>query len=428
MPTRRPRFVSHAAALAAVSSLVVVSAFIPSRAPAVQGSPPPAATERPEGTADPAAPAQVRLEFGQPALAPAAAVVEPAAGLLNAPGALPHWVRTTAATALFATAGPDAQAVADIPPDGYLKPLGSVVDGRLQVYFAGDSRGRPATQAWVDARAVVPSGVPSWLATPGAEAAPLLASPPRRVSDASPPPVSAWHVAIVDEDSGSLLYGESPYTRVPQASTTKIATAIVALERGPELSTSIKVTVNGPAMAARDGSSVMGLEPGEIVSLRTLLYGLMLPSGNDAAEQLALSVGGTRERFVDWMNDEVAALGLRDTRFTNPSGMDANGHYSSAYDMALLARYAMRNEAFRALAAAPSYAADGYSLGNLNRLLSFYNGSDGVKIGYTDLAQKTIVASVTRNGHRVYVALMRSNDLWTDSARLFDWVWDTFTW
>jgi D-alanyl-D-alanine carboxypeptidase (penicillin-binding protein 5/6) len=128
------------------------------------------------------------------------------------------------------------------------------------------------------------------------------------------------------------------------------------------------------------------------------------------------------------MNQEAAALGLKDTHFVNPSGMDASGHYSSAYDMAMLARYAMHNATFRDLAGATSYSGDGFHMYNLNRLLGVYPGADGVKIGFTDAAQKTIVASAVHDGHRVFVSLMHSEDLPGDCTALFNWVWDTFSW
>jgi D-alanyl-D-alanine carboxypeptidase len=181
-------------------------------------------------------------------------------------------------------------------------------------------------------------------------------------------------------------------------------------------------------MAARDGSSIMGLEPGRQVQLATLLYGMMLPSGNDAAEQVALALGGRRETYVGWMNEAAAELGLADTRFVNPSGMDAPGQYSSAYDMALLGRAAMRNETFRQLAGAPTYRGDGYNLPNLNRLIGAYPGADGLKVGRTRAAGRTIVASASRDGRRVYVSLMRSQDLVGDSTALLDWVWRSFAW
>jgi D-alanyl-D-alanine carboxypeptidase len=259
-------------------------------------------------------------------------------------------------------------------------------------------------------------------------AARMLPLAPRRIAEAEPPEVTAQFVAIVDEDSGELLFGHAEHDRVAPASITKIATTLVALEREPDLDRRFDATISGSAMAARDGSSIMGLEPGENISLATLLFGMMLPSGNDAAEQVALSLAGSRAAFVEWMNQRVAKLGLRDTHFVNPSGMDSSGHFSTAYDMALLGREAMRNEAFREMAQAATYRGDGYRLTNLNRLIGAYPGADGIKIGSTRRAGKTIVASATRNGHRVYVALLRSSDLPGDSSRMFDWTWRSFAW
>jgi D-alanyl-D-alanine carboxypeptidase len=164
------------------------------------------------------------------------------------------------------------------------------------------------------------------------------------------------------------------------------------------------------------------------VQLQTLLYGMMLPSGNDAAEQVALALAGSRERYVAWMNDEVAALGLQDTHFVTPSGMDSRNQYSSAYDMAVLARHAMQNPTFRTLAAAATYRGEGFSMQNLNRLIGRYAGADGVKIGSTPAAGKTMVASATRGDHRVYVSLLHSRDLVGDSEALLDWAWRAFAW
>jgi len=154
----------------------------------------------------------------------------------------------------------------------------------------------------------------------------------------------------------------------------------------------------------------------------------MLPSGNDAAEQVAVSLAGSREKYVAWMNDKVSALGLRDTHFVTPSGMDADDHYSSAYDMALLGRYAMQQPEFRRLASTTFVVSDDYYMHNLNPLLGSYQGADGVKIGYTEIAGRTIVASATRDGHRVYVSLMGSRNLAADCIALFDWVWKNFRW
>lgn len=340
---------------------------------------------------------------------------------------LPRWLRAIHDVPLWPGADGADTAPAALPAGStYVKPLGPFVDTRVQVYFPGDGD-HPAGQAWVDTSAVEPSDIPPWIA-PSAGTPSSLPAPPQRVGDVPAPDTTAVHVAIVDDGSGQLLYGEDAFARVPQASTTKIGTTIVALERSPDLSRRIRVTVSATAMAARDGSSTMGIEPGRTVSLDTLLHGMMLPSGNDAAEQVALALADSREQYVGWMNDEAAALGLKDTHFVNPSGMDAAGHYSSAYDMAVLARYAMRNATFRDLASASRYAGDGFPMQNLNRLLDLYPGADGVKIGFTDAAQKTIVASATRDGHRVFVSLMHSQDLVGDCTALFDWVWQTFAW
>lgn len=260
-------------------------------------------------------------------------------------------------------------------------------------------------------------------------AAGSVSAAPARINDADPPPVTAPYIAIVDEDSGALLYGHDPDTQVPIASTTKIATTLVALRREPDLQRVIPVTVDGPAMSAQDGSQVMGIEPGEQLHLETLLYGMMLWSGNDAAEQVAVALGdGSRERYVQWMNELAAGQGLRNTHFVNPSGMDADGHYSSAADMANLARFAMRNPTFRRLAETQRFEAEGYVLVNLNHLLGNYPGADGVKIGFTEEARRTIIASATRNGHRVFASVLRSEDLVGDSTTLLDWVWRTFRW
>jgi D-alanyl-D-alanine carboxypeptidase len=172
----------------------------------------------------------------------------------------------------------------------------------------------------------------------------------------------------------------------------------------------------------------MGLTPGRRVSGRTLLYGLLLPSGNDAAEQLARSLASSRAEFLEWMNAAVGDLGLHDTRLVNPSGLDAIGHYSSAYDLAQLARAAMRNDIFASIVAARSYRGDGFVLSGHNPLLGAYPGADGVKTGTTDAAGHAIVASASRDGHRVFVVLLHSDDLLGDCSALFDWAFDTFTW
>jgi hypothetical protein len=431
-PTGYRRVVTHAVALAAVVGVAVTGM---AAVPVVEMQ----AASDVDSVPSQVLPAQAALDLRPPIGASATTSAQRTQGAdqrqavvaFNPGLGLPQWLRTVQDAPLWSASDGAATSTSTLPAGAaYMKPLGQFVDSRVQVYFPGDAD-HPATQGWVDTTTVVPSGVPPWIATSDAQQSsldPSLAAPPRRVGDAPAPDTTAVHIAIVDDSSGQLLYSELPYTEVPQASTTKIATTIVALERSPDLSKRIKVTVSAMAMAARDGSSTMGIEPGRSVSLDTLLHGMMLPSGNDAAEQVAIALADSREQYVEWMNQEASALGLKDTHFVNPSGMDAAGHYSSAYDMAMLARYAMHNAAFRDLASTTRYTGDGFPMQNLNRLLDLYPGADGVKIGFTDAAQKTIVASATHDGHRVYISLMHSQDLVGDSSRLFDWVWASFAW
>jgi D-alanyl-D-alanine carboxypeptidase len=241
--------------------------------------------------------------------------------------------------------------------------------------------------------------------------------------------VTAPEVVVLDDGTGRMLYGRAAHSREAPASTTKIVTALVTLAHVASLDTTVRVTVDGWAMAAADGSSIMGLTPGQRISIRTLLYGLLLPSGNDAAEQLALSAAESRDQFIAWMNSTAAEdLGLQDTHFVNPSGLDANGHYSSAYDLAQLARRAMQDDVFREMVATPQIRAEGFILSGHNPLIGVYPGADGVKTGSTDAAGKAIVGSAVRDGHRVYVVALHSEDLLADSTALLDWVWQSFSW
>lgn len=255
---------------------------------------------------------------------------------------------------------------------------------------------------------------------------------PVKFRNVAPPEVGAVSAVVVDEVSGAALYSKNAHLERAPASITKIVTAIVALERG-KLDDLITVRYDPAELI---DSTVMGINPGDQCTLEDLLYGLMLPSGNDAALAVANYVAGSNEAFAKLMNAKMAELGLQDSHFVNPHGLDAKGHYSSAYDMAMVSRYAMQNPTFRKLAAARLHevtvqtpiGAKRYDVFNLNRLVGTYRGADGVKIGYTDSALRTIVGSATRDGHRVYVALMGSSNLWTDSPPLLDYAFQNFSW
>lgn len=314
-------------------------------------------------------------------------------------------------------------------------------------------RGEPATQALAQAAPtatsiptaaptvgasarlhspVAPTSTPRPVATPAPTSTPPpTATPipgPAKTGSGQAPLVSAPSVVIVDERSGQVLYDRSAHQRRAPASTTKILTALVALERG---SPQARVKVRFDASELID-STLMGLQQGDEMTLEDLLYGLMLPSGNDAALAIAEHIGGSKPAFVKMMNDKVRELGLKDSQFKNPHGLDEDGHYSSAYDMVMIARYAMqRYPLFARLSAAKYWEVRGsrsWEIYNLNKLLHSYAGADGVKIGYTDNAKRTIVASATRDGHRVYVGLMGSNDLVADCTPLFNYVFDNYRW
>ena len=236
------------------------------------------------------------------------------------------------------------------------------------------------------------------------------------------PTIDAEVAAVIDGQTGDLRYGKNAHLRVAPASLTKMMTAIIAIEQA-DLRALITVDVDGPRMSAEDGSSIMGLRPGESLTLEDLVKGMMLVSGNDAALAVARGVAGSESAFVARMNGKAAELGMWDTRFDNPHGMDAPNHYSSAYDLALLGRYAMRNPTFARIAATKEAAAYGrqvYYLHNINRILTEYPGADGIKTGYTDNALQALVASARRQGRWLVVSLVRSHQRYADAIALFD--------
>jgi D-alanyl-D-alanine carboxypeptidase (penicillin-binding protein 5/6) len=166
----------------------------------------------------------------------------------------------------------------------------------------------------------------------------------------------------------------------------------------------------------------MGLEVGMNLSVEELLYGLLLPSGNDAALQLAEHLGGEKQ-FVGWMNQRVRRLGLSNTHFVNPDGRDAPDHYSSALDMALLGRELMANPALKTIVGTDRFMPnwDQHVLWNGNELLYVYEGANGVKIGYTEQADSTIVAGALRDGRQLIVSVLHGWNLYGDSMRLLNW-------
>jgi D-alanyl-D-alanine carboxypeptidase len=179
------------------------------------------------------------------------------------------------------------------------------------------------------------------------------------------------------------------------------------------------------------GSSVMGLRAGDCFSVRDLLHGLLLPSGNDAALALGRYVAGSDQAFVTRMHTMLDRLGLSDTTFVDPHGLGGDGHASSAHDIAMLARYAMQLPDFAEMVTTRSWTADGsrtLTMRNVNSFLTRYGGADGVKTGFTEEAGRTLAASATREGRRLHVVLLNAPERFTDAERLLDWAFANFDW
>jgi len=223
------------------------------------------------------------------------------------------------------------------------------------------------------------------------------------------PKVNAREAAVIDQESGRIIYAKNPNQEVAMASTTKIMTAIIAIERS-KLTDNVVISKN----AASTWGSDINLKEGEVLTMRDLLYGLLLKSGNDAAVAIAEHVGGSVDGFSDLMNRKAASLGAHNTHFTSPHGLDAKGHYSTAMDLAIMTRYALGLEIFAKIVSTRTMGIKGRTLNNTNQLLSYYQGADGVKTGYTGDAGRCLVASATRDG-RQYIAVTLGAP--TNSAR-----------
>ncbi|MGE3908189.1 MAG: D-alanyl-D-alanine carboxypeptidase family protein [Chloroflexota bacterium] len=341
-----------------------------------------------------------------------------------------QWIQNFRATELFDGPGPSATSLGMLPQFTTLELVEQVEDGRSRLFDHGRGEGRTPGEVWANVKDFGPSGPPKYLfeLAKGGEVAPGSGKKaPERIAQGWPHLPTAESAVIVDGESGVVLYAKSAHTRMAQASTTKIMTAIVAIENG-HLDDRFTVDVNSAELYNTTESTVMGLMPGQTVTLETLLYGLMLPSGNDAAIAIAKHVAGSEARFVEMMNAKARELNLRDTQFKNPHGLDAEGHFSSAYDLAQLARYAMQNPAFYSISVTRHWNADGFDLWNLNKLLASYEGADGVKPGFTDNAGRCLVGSAVRDNRRVFVTVLRSNDTTEDSRALLDYAFASFRW
>lgn len=241
-----------------------------------------------------------------------------------------------------------------------------------------------------------------------------------------PPDVSAQTAIVMEKESGTILYEKNPDERVFPASTTKIMTALLAIENS-DLDKIVTVTDSAIGV---EGSSIY-LEKGEQLPLRDLVYGLMLRSGNDAAVAIACEVGGSVDHFVELMNRRAKEIGAENTHFVNPNGLHNEEHYTTARDMALIGRQAMHNPTFTQIAQTKTYEAKrapgkyNYFY-NKNKVIYQYTGGTGIKIGYTKAAGRTLVASSKRGDMELICVVMNDPNWFDDTYRLMDYAYGKY--
>ena len=238
---------------------------------------------------------------------------------------------------------------------------------------------------------------------------------------------SALSCVVIDEASGRVLLSHNAEAPLPMASTTKVMTALLALEYGD---------LDAPVTCGRNAFGVPGtsiyLAQGETLTLREMLYGLMLASGNDAATAIAEHIGGSVAEFCAMMTARAAELGCRHTVFLTPHGLPCDGHYTTAHDLALIARQAMTHPEFREIVATTRatipWEGRGYDrvLHNKNRLLTTYEGATGIKTGYTKKAGRCLVFGAERDGMRIIGVVLNCWDWFNEAARLMDTAFERY--
>lgn len=241
------------------------------------------------------------------------------------------------------------------------------------------------------------------------------------------PDPAATAAVLMDFTTGQILYEKNADERRAPASTTKIMTALLALERGE-----LGQKVIASSHASKVGGSSIWLSPGESHRLEEMLYGVLLSSGNDASVAVAEALAGSEPKFASWMTAKAHTLGAQNTNFENSSGLPAPRHYSTARDLAVITRYALHNPTFdrivrtkRKTMGWPGHKYDRLMV-NHNKLLWRYDFADGVKTGYTREAGKCLVASATRNGHRLIAVVLNSQEMYEDSRKLFDYGFNNY--
>lgn len=253
---------------------------------------------------------------------------------------------------------------------------------------------------------------------------PLTAAAEGETDSLPSPNLSAQAAILYAPDSSAALYEKSARERLPMASTTKIMTGLIALEYAEAHDNPVvKITEK---MVAVEGSS-MGLKAGYKLSVRDIVTGMMMSSGNDAANALALFIGKTSDGFAGLMNERAEQIGMTDTHFVTPSGLDDAEHYTTAYDMALLGTEALRNDSFSEIvsqaSATVTFAEPEQKIRyqNHNKLLSLYDGCIGLKTGYTKKSGRCLVSAAERNGVTLIAVTLNAPDDWQDHSLLFDY-------
>jgi len=250
---------------------------------------------------------------------------------------------------------------------------------------------------------------------------------PALIGKAPFPVVSAQAALAIDLDSGITLYEKDPDKTLLPASTTKIVTALVALDTYPD---DAVLVVANPKVEGQK----MGLIKGEKIKVGDLLYGLLVYSANDAAEVLAQNYPGGRDAFIEAMNAKVRQLHLEHTTFKNPTGLDGNGHLTTAKDLIRVASVAMENPEFAQIVGTKEIlvkSQDGkiaHRLTNINELLGKVEGVLGVKTGWTENARENLVTYIVRGNKRVMIALLGSQDRFGETKELIDWIFSNYTW
>ncbi len=243
-----------------------------------------------------------------------------------------------------------------------------------------------------------------------------------------PPIIYATAVVVRDLATNTLLFGQEQDKKVPIASTTKIMTALVAVEHFKP-----NEVLVAPENILSISGSTMGLKPGEQLSFRSLLYGMLLNSGNDAAYTIAQNYSGGLDAFVSAMNEKAVSLGLLNTHFTNPAGFDSLDHYSSADDLAKIASTAIENPQLSRVVSTKETSVASidkltiHSLKNLNKLLD-EPGVLGIKTGTTPAAKENLVGLVERDGHKILTVVLGSNDRFGETDKLLNWTYSNFVW